>query len=238
MNRSDIITKVREKLDEVTPFDNAIVDDVDLIDKMLDESAITILMNVPLYTIRGYTLDTTYLEVTEDNVGILPLPADFLRIHTIKPNCWSRAVTKAYSDESGMAILQSNSVTRGGTAKPVCVISYIDEGSTSDDIGWYAKKSLFMYTMTAEWVQVRYITLQNMEYERGEVGEGLGYEYIRVLFDVCSYVKRLLPEQLQSNLIDPLAWQCAGDVLAITGNTTQAAVCYSQVQKFIKDNTL
>ena len=236
MLRASIITKVREKLDEVTPFDNAIVDDVDLIDDCLNEAATKILMTVPLNTIRGYTLDTTLLEVTDDNVGILPLPSDFLRIHTIKATGWSRAVTKAYSLESDMALLQSSAVTRGGVAKPVCVISYIDEGSTSDDTGYYATKSLYMYTVSE--------TFKSLYGAIAETTPDPELDYIPiigkyvVLFDVCSYVKNLLPEKLQDNLIDPLAWQCAGDVLSITGNMSQAAVCYKQVEKFIFDHSL
>ena len=220
MSRDDIITKVREKLDEVTPFENAIVDDVDLIDKVLDEAAIKLLMVAPLHTIRGYKMSTSGYTENMDNddkgIGCLPLPSDFLRLHGIKVSVWQRVVTRAYDDTSHMANLQKSIVTRGGYAKPVCILSYT-ESSTSDSVfglgdnnaGFYYERVLYLYSVPDN-----------------------------ATFDVCSYVPRLLPEQLQSNLIDSLSWQCAGDVLTITGNPDQAAICFQHIQKFIKDNTL
>lgn len=220
MTRDEIITKVREKLDEVSVFENVEVDDVDLIDKFMDESAIKLLMTVPLHTIRGYKMPTTkYSEIMDDTdkgVGILPVPDDFLRLHAIKVSGWQKVVTQAYDDTSPMANLQKSKVTRGGFVKPVAILSYV-ESSTSDSVyglddvglGFYYKRALYLYSVPD-----------------------------KATFDIVSYIPRLFPEQIQDNLIDPLAWQIAGDVATAVGNQDQAAVCFAHIQKFIKDNTL
>lgn len=215
MNRSAIIDIVRQKLDEVTPFENTESDTVDLIDLCLDEAAIEILQTVPLNTIRPYKLsvDEEYYYLREDNVVVLELPDDFLRLHSFQIDGWQKVVTKAYDEESSIANLQKNPYTRGGIVKPVCIIGYKiseSEGSTSDSIGSYVTKHMYIYSAP----------------ESNKIG------YLKHW-----YIKRLLPEQLQSNLIDPLAWQCAGNILHITGNHEQAQVCYLHVAKFIKDNT-
>lgn len=52
------------------------------------------------------------------------------------------------------------------------------------------------------------------------------------------YVKEVTAgPDFQENLVEPLAWQVAGDLLSIMGDEA-AQVAYAKVQEFIKDNSL
>jgi hypothetical protein len=130
MTRAQIIQAVKVRLEELTPFSEGLVvlspsDEVkpvtSYIDSLLNESADEIKMLLPLHMLTPVTLNAPV--TVNDGVGTIELPADFLRIHSIKAPAWERDVTQAISPENPMYALQRNRFTRGKSAKPVVAIN-------------------------------------------------------------------------------------------------------------------
>lgn len=230
MDRSDIIVIVRQKLDEVTAFDESIVDNVDLIDPSLDEAAKKLLLTVPLHLVRPITFDTSNLvRLPPDyKTGYIFLPTDFLRLHTFKMKDWLRVVNEPIDQQHPKYNLQKNKFTRGGIAKPVACICWripdTDEGSTSTPGPGMQPDP---------YAPIKVLEYYSVPYENVPLGSPDPYHIV----EQSLYVPVTLPEDLQDHLIDPLCWLCAGDILTILSMPEQAAICFQHVQKFIKDNT-
>jgi len=231
MTRAGIITIVRQKMDEVTAFDESIIDNVDLIDPSLNEATIKLLQMVPIHLVTPVRMDTTSLTVLPPDykTGYIKLPADFLRIHTFKMQDWQRVVNQAIDQQNPKYNLQKNKYTRGGCAKPVVVICWRppdmeSESSTS------ASGSIGGPGMQPDPnAPFKVLEYYSAPWDPDSVNNHK--------VDSAFYIKRQLPENLtEEHLIDPLAWLCAGDVFTILNMTEQAGVCYQHVQKYIKDN--
>ena len=122
MTRDNIIKKVKARIDELSPFsDEELNPAISLIDELLNDSTITILMILPLYLLEPETIDTTTL-VSNDRIGKLVLPNDFIRLYSFKMVGWSTEVSEAISTHNPKYKLQKHKVTMGGTSKPVVVI--------------------------------------------------------------------------------------------------------------------
>ena len=52
-------------------------------------------------------------------IGLLPIPDDYIRLHTFKMSTWERPVHRTTSIDNPDYILQLNPFTRGGNSKPV-----------------------------------------------------------------------------------------------------------------------
>lgn len=147
MTRGEIIKAVKGRLDEFSPFDEPTslvalqTSDVkpmdSIIESVLAKAQDSVLMVVPLYLVRETTIDMTQEgdgtqtvsgmgvigRMTGDGeVGVIELPQDFLRLHTVKYDTWRRVVNVAYNEGDEMYKLQRNRHTRGRTEKPVVCI--------------------------------------------------------------------------------------------------------------------
>lgn len=120
--RPEIIDMVKEHLDEISPFSGDEVDAVSLIDKLLDESSNTLRLAVPVMLLRPSAIPLTNQVEHDDDSGRIPLPKDFLRLHSFKLTAWQRPVFEAIGVTNPKYKLQHNVVTRGGVVKPVVVI--------------------------------------------------------------------------------------------------------------------
>lgn len=222
MERSAIITKVRQKMDEVTAFDESIIDNVDLIDPSLDEAALKLLMVVPVHLVTPIRMDITSLTKMPPDyqTGYIKLPSDFLKLHTFKMKDWLRVVNVAIDEFHPKYKLQKNKFLRGGNAKPVVVIAWrepIDEASTSIS-GPGMQPDPNAPFKILEYYSVSDTNSHNVDY--------------------ALYIDKRLPEEIaEEHLIDPLCWLCAGDVFTILNMLEQASTCFQHVQKYIKDNS-
>ena len=209
MTKAQIISIIRTKLDELTPFNEGLVISVGSedvkpveanIEAMLDECLVDLIMIAPLhllpitqgwYTTAGsYNPASIYSIITiTDEVGsidrknVLHLESgdrrDILRLVRVKFPLWEKAVINWVLEGSPEAKLQDNKYTRAGYAKPVIVLS-------ADKIRFYPTKLV----NTSLYV-VDYITT----------------------FELTA-----LPEKL----IAPYTWLVAARVFAITDMPNQA----------------
>ena len=119
MKVSDIVKQVREYLDEVDALNaasvlngSAPVDD--RIKAMIPECAVAVG--------EGKQMPSTDVEVLENGVVTMSIPADFGRLYELKMACWKRSVYEAIAHDTPQYRRQHNLVTRGGTVRPVVAI--------------------------------------------------------------------------------------------------------------------
>ena len=119
MKVSDIVKQVREYLDEVDALNaasvlngSAPVDD--RIKAMIPECAVAVG--------EGKEMPSTDVEVLENGVVTMSIPADFGRLYELKMACWKRSVYEAISHDTPQYRRQQNLVTRGGTVRPVVAL--------------------------------------------------------------------------------------------------------------------
>lgn len=117
MDRNQLISKVKIKMDELSPFDDGDISPAPLIDEVLDEAAKKIQLELPLHLLAAE--DFAPVAVPS---GTVTLPTDFLRLASFQMACWERPVVKAISKEDPLYALQKNVFVRGGVAKPVVAI--------------------------------------------------------------------------------------------------------------------
>ena len=213
MTRAQIKEVVKQKLDEVSQFDEFQADSVDLIDDFLDAAAEKILMSMPLHLIPPHSFASQDHNPSPNGTGRIQLPDDFLRLSSFQMVEWDRPVVHAISKESPQYNLQKNTVTRGKPSKPVCVIGhYLDPGDSSSESG-----ETGVYVKALEYFSVvDDHTIEHALYVRDIVAGG----------------------DFPVRLIDPLAWQCAADILQVMGSERPMAYCVQQIEKFVQDNTL
>ena len=134
MTRNEVVHKVKSLLEELSPFEepsallavpnNDVKPIESYIQDTLDKAFDTVLMSVPLYLVRTTTKTPQTISVTvEDGVGYMDEPIDFLRLHTMMVDGWSRPVKGAISSENPIYLLQRDRYTRGGMVKPVVAVN-------------------------------------------------------------------------------------------------------------------
>lgn len=137
MERSILINKIKTRIDEVCASGDTIIavgventkpyDSI--IEELLDESALEILLKAPFYRLNISRGTMTATEDGSDNrIGYLTLPEDFLRLVSFRMSEWQRPVTEFAMQGDEVALRQSNKYLRGGVAKPVAVLSKEDTG--------------------------------------------------------------------------------------------------------------
>lgn len=119
MKVSDIVKQVREYLDEVDALNaasvlngSAPVDD--RIKAMIPECAVAVG--------EGVEMPTDNVEVLENGVVKMDIPADYGRLYELKMKCWKRSVYEAIAHDTPQYRRQHNLVTRGGTVRPVVAL--------------------------------------------------------------------------------------------------------------------
>lgn len=128
MKVSDIVKRVREYLDEVNALNNvevlngsAPVDD--RIKAMIPECAVAVGEGKDMFpTDEGGNIIPTDVEVLENGVVTMSIPADFGRLYELKMACWKRSVYEAIAHNTPQYRRQHNLVTRGGVVRPVVAI--------------------------------------------------------------------------------------------------------------------
>lgn len=203
MERSELINKVKTRIDEVSASGDVIVDvGVEntkpfdsIIDELLDESALEILLKAPFYRLPVYK--ATNLSATKDTnddyIGSIDLPNDFVRLVSFKMKGWLQPVLSFALPGDAVAIKQSNKYIRGGVAKPVAVL-YKDDSSMY--VNYYSVASKDDHQVT---------------------------EFF--------YIKRLTAKEITDDLlIDALSWICAGKTLGVLGEKSLADMCYENAK--------
>jgi len=188
MKRSEIISKVKVRMDELTPFDEGLIitdpnsnliKPIDAyIDEMLDECVVDVFKAFPLYMLDVFPMDGT--RTNHDGVIHVELPDDFCRIAMVLFDAWKRPVHYALTSEHPNYIKQFNPYTRGGVTKPVVLIQ-------NDDTGIPHIECYSVPSGSTDGVVSYVPRVKAEELEREE-------------------------------LIDPLTWLCASKVLAIMGS--------------------
>jgi len=125
MTRADIILKVKARIDELSPFSSEELNpSIELIDSLLDDSDTEIRRKVPVHLVDPAIFDASSPIDNGDGTGYIPLPSDFLRLHSFKMAEWAVTLNQPISESSPKYPLQKNTVTRGGVVKPVIVIRW------------------------------------------------------------------------------------------------------------------
>jgi hypothetical protein len=107
-----------ENLDEIKPI-------YSYIDKQLQESADEVLSFAPLHKLYPVVLSDHTVEASNDGTGVITVPQDFLRLHTLKMKEWSVPIHIAISVDHPLYRHQLNKYTRGHKDKPVAVLNHI-----------------------------------------------------------------------------------------------------------------
>lgn len=122
MKVRDIVSRVREYLDEVdainnvevlngsTPVDSRIIE-------LIPECAVMLMDGKPI----SEEIRSTFY-VDETGKGVMDVPADWGRLYEIRLSCWQRSVYHTIEEHSEQYRRQHSKVTRGGVVRPVVAI--------------------------------------------------------------------------------------------------------------------
>lgn len=133
MNRTALINQVKSKIDELSPSTAMIVNvgqedskPIDtIIGDLLDESAKEVLLKAPIHRLPATSsANAATADAGDSTIGIIDVPTDFLRLVELKMTQWKRPVTELQQQGSKIAERQYNKYLRGGTVKPVAVLSH------------------------------------------------------------------------------------------------------------------
>jgi len=206
MTRQNIIDSVKQKLDELSPFSGDVVDSVDMIDKVIDGSGDIIQRKLPLWMLTP--VDFSSATVTQDGsnaYGVIELPTDFLKLYALKMTDWQRTV-------SGEEV--------------------IDESHPRYRLQQYSA------TRGGTYKPVVAITWADDARHSGSTPARV-LEYYSVdsahTISTALYIKSQDAEDLADELLEPLAWQAAGDVLIAIKQPDIAQQAYGKVEEFIQN---
>jgi len=116
MLRSELINRVKIKLDEYSPTDVALPFD-NYVGPLLDESARDLLERGPLRLIIPTSIPLAGVLYLNDK-SYIPVPADYVRLYEIKYPLWKRSVRVAISRENPSYQIQENEFLKGGYGRP------------------------------------------------------------------------------------------------------------------------
>ena len=116
MLRSELINRVKIKLDEYSPTDVALPFD-NYVGPLLDESARDLLERGPLRLIIPTSIPLAGVLYLNDK-SYIPVPADYVRLYEIKYPLWKRSVRVAISRENPLYQVQENEFLKGGYGRP------------------------------------------------------------------------------------------------------------------------
>lgn len=119
MKVSDIVKQVREYLDEVDALNGVSVLNGSA---PVDERIMSLIPECAVAVGDGLEMPTTDVEVLENGVVTMGIPADYGRLYELKMACWKRSVYEAIAHDTPQYRRQQNLVTRGGVVRPVVAI--------------------------------------------------------------------------------------------------------------------
>lgn len=144
MNGADIRNLVITKLEERSAFlsDNSngpilsggdnlgeLKPIYDYVDEQLPIAANEVLLSAPLHKLYATAMSSPTSSPNSDGTGVITLPQDFLRLHTLKMQEWSVPLHIAISVDHPLYRHQLNKYTRGHKDKPVAVLNHIIQSS-------------------------------------------------------------------------------------------------------------
>jgi hypothetical protein len=158
MDNKELVNKVKTRIDEVSASGDTLVDvGVEntkpydsIIEELLDESAMEVLLKAPFYRLSvtdgsKATDVKASKDLSDDYVGTLTLPTDFIRLVSLRMKSWKQPVTTFALPGDAVAVKQSNKYIRGGIAKPVAVLY---RNSTSPYAHYYSVASANDHSVT------------------------------------------------------------------------------------------
>ena len=205
------------KLDEYTPYGPAqgslpasglssVKPVYEYTDQMLAEAANEMLMLVPLHKLVYKTMSVSGTpDAGDSKVGMIVLPNDFLRLHTLRMAGWVQPVHVAVHEGDPVYVKQFNRWNRGNKRKPVVTI----EGSGLDGSTAVARK-LHYYSVDAS------TTTHTVD----------EFKYIPV-FDLNADYDRSVAELI--------ALQCARKVMEVHGNVEQVNVMTNEINSVLEN---
>lgn len=101
----------------------------DYIDEQLPIAANEVLLSAPLHKLYATAMSSPTSSPNSDGTGVITLPQDFLRLHTLKMQEWSVPLHIAISVDHPLYRHQLNKYTRGHKDKPVAVLNHIIQSS-------------------------------------------------------------------------------------------------------------
>ena len=164
----EIEDRVIVKLEEYTPFDTAdypLLAGGDVLDEQkpiysyvhqhLAEAANEMLLTLPLHRLNYMQTSTSGApDGADDRTGSLSLPGDYLRLHTLLMEDWTRPVHKVVREGDAEYALQFSEWTRGTKQKPVAVESNYRLYYYSVDGGTVHNVERFLYIPRFDGTQV------------------------------------------------------------------------------------
>ena len=204
MSTTELVNKVKTRIDEVSASGDALVDvGVEntkpydsIIKELLDESATEILLKAPFYRLPitdGKDSAQVKGDDSDDKIGKLTLPEKFLRLVSFKMQSWLQPVTTFALPGDEVAIKQSNKYIRGGVAKPVAVLY---KNSTSPYADYYSVATKDDHKI-----------------------EELLYIERKTAVDMAG-----------TDMEDAMCWVCAGKTLGVLGEKGLAELCYENAK--------
>lgn len=141
MQGSEIRNLVVVKMEEYTPYGpsstpllaggdqlNEVKPVYSYIDQTLAEAANEILLIAPIHRIVSKEADVMGIADKDDRrIGIIPMPTDFLRLHTLRMVGWSKPIHETIHEGDPAYSLQFVRWTRGTKQKPAATITGIGE---------------------------------------------------------------------------------------------------------------
>ncbi len=204
MTRTELIDKVKIKLEEVSSFDEpdsfiAAAGDSDYdrvkpiisyIDGCLDEAAMFCLETLPTVLLNKDVQTKRQLNIVVDEKGVGKLGIHSReRVIAVKLPIWEHECRNIINTQSQLYLLQQNRYTRGGTAKPI--VAYRQQATN---------QLLELYSFPASYNNTNYYVVDS------------SYDYIDT---------SLIAENVQSDITVYIVLECAILVYNILGNANQ-----------------
>lgn len=146
MDTATFISRVKAKMDELTPFNEGLVvfdgantnPVFDTIEKLLDECIDEVLLLTPPHHLPWKNAATQSELTIVNGYGRIAMPPDFIKIARVIFQEWERPVTRAILESDPKYLEQKNRYTRAGVSKPV--VALVQSGG---------QKVLECYTVTS-----------------------------------------------------------------------------------------
>lgn len=201
MDRIALVNQVKSKIDELSPDDAILVEvgiednnPIDtIIESLLDESAKEVLLKAPIHRLSITSSPVTATaDTTNDYTGTVEVPSNFLRLVEFRMKEWKRSVVEFCSQDSDIAMRQSNKWLRAKASKPVAILSHRSV-SSGDPLVVSTPLVIEYYSVVDDHTIDRFL-----------------------------YIKSDVAENIPIILQDTLCWICASKVLTVFGKVVEA----------------
>jgi hypothetical protein len=215
--RIHIINYVKAKLDEIIPESEGLFYNLSsnpnvtnpydlLINAHLEESTKDVKLSAPLQVLSSKAASaTTGVHTGQEKTGYVVLPVDYLRLSSFKMADWEREVTIPITPQDPRYKRQSISFLRGGLVKPVAALNWKNIGTTVGEVTTYDMRRVLEYYS----VDTSH-TVEKLFY----VAETVAEDFIAV----------------NPDLLDALAWTCAGKIMQIIGQMDASKLAMERVK--------